>query len=178
VEFACTSPPSSSSPATSDVEANLATAERLIRRAAGYGAQLIATPENTNFLGPHHDKVRLAEPLDGPTVHRFAALARELGIHLLIGSFNEASPQAGRCYNTSVLLGPDGAINRPPTASFTCSTSTSPTRFGSASPTPSSPATRRWWSDTPLGSDRPVDLLRPALPRAVPSAGRRRARRS
>jgi predicted amidohydrolase len=95
---------------TSRVEANLATAEGLIRRAAGYGAALIATPENTNFLGPHLAKVRLAEPVDGPTIARFAALARELGVHLLIGSFNEVSPEPSRCYNTSVLLGPDGAV--------------------------------------------------------------------
>lgn len=93
---------------TSDASRNLATAEALIRRAARYGARFVATPENTNYLGPHAEKVRLAEPLDGPTVARFAGLARELGIHVLLGSFNERSPDPARCYNTSVLLGPDG----------------------------------------------------------------------
>lgn len=94
---------------TSDQDRNLATAEALIRRAAGYGAALVATPEATNYLGPHDEKVRRAEPLDGPTVTRLAKLARELGIHLLIGSVNERSPDPARCYNTSVLIGPDGA---------------------------------------------------------------------
>lgn len=95
---------------TSDEERNLRTAEDLIRRAAGYGAKLVATPEATNYLGPHDEKVRRAQPLDGPLVGRFAALARELGIHLLVGSINERGEAPGRCYNTSVLLGADGGL--------------------------------------------------------------------
>jgi predicted amidohydrolase len=94
---------------TSDEAANLDLAEGLARRAAGYGARFIATPENTNFLGPHEEKVRRAQSLDGPVCRRFSALAAELGAHLLLGSFNEASDDAKRCYNTSVLFGPDGS---------------------------------------------------------------------
>jgi predicted amidohydrolase len=95
---------------TSDAAANLEQAEGLIRRAAGYGARFIATPENTNYLGPHADKVRLAEPLDGPTNARFAALARELRVTLLIGSTSErVAGDDRRCANTSLLFGPDGA---------------------------------------------------------------------
>ncbi|MEZ4318013.1 MAG: carbon-nitrogen hydrolase family protein [Myxococcota bacterium] len=93
---------------TSEVQRNRDAAERLIRRAAAYGARFIATPENTNYLGPHTEKVRLAEPVDGPTIGFFASLAAELGVYLLVGSFNEAAPIEGRCFNTSVLLGPDG----------------------------------------------------------------------
>jgi predicted amidohydrolase len=94
---------------TADQEANWAGAEALVRRAAGYGARLVATPENTNYLGPHGEKVRLAETLDGPTCSRFAELAGELEIHLLLGSFNERSDDPQRCSNTSVLFGPDGS---------------------------------------------------------------------
>src|SRR5919107_1991447 len=94
---------------TSDVGANWRQVSRLIERAAGYGAKLVATPENTNFLGPPAEKVRTAEPLDGPTCRRFADLARRLGIHLLLGSFNERGDEPSRCRNTSVLFGPDGA---------------------------------------------------------------------
>jgi predicted amidohydrolase len=93
---------------TSDRDRNLSTAEALIRRAAGYGARFVATPENTDFLGPHDRKVTQAEPVDGPLGRRFSALAAELGIHLLLGSFAERSPDPARCYNTSVLYGPDG----------------------------------------------------------------------
>jgi deaminated glutathione amidase len=93
---------------TSDAEANWRSAAGLIERAAGLGASLVATPENTNYLGPHGEKVRLAESLDGPTASRFAKLAERLEIHLLLGSFNEAGSEPGKCRNTSVLFGPAG----------------------------------------------------------------------
>ncbi len=110
---------------TSNEANNLDTAAALIERAAGYGARLAATPENTNFLGPHEEKVRGAQPLDGPVCSRFAELARRHSMYVLLGSFNElneqartqaaaaaaeaAVPKLGRCNNTSVLFGPDGA---------------------------------------------------------------------
>lgn len=95
---------------TSDEAGNLASAESLIRDAARKGAQLIATPEATNYLGPHRDKVRRAQALDGPLTQRLSALSRELGVHLLIGSINEKSADPERCFNTSLLLGPDGSL--------------------------------------------------------------------
>lgn len=95
---------------TSDESANWESARSLIERAAGYGARLVATPENTNYLGPHEEKVRRAEPLEGPTVTRFADLARRLGVWLLLGSYNEKSDEPNRCYNTSVLFSPEGKI--------------------------------------------------------------------
>lgn len=96
---------------TSDAEGNWRQARELVERAAGHGARLVATPENTNYLGPHAEKVRRAEPLDGPTVGRFRELAARLGVHLLLGSFNErAEGDAARCHNTSVLIAPDGAV--------------------------------------------------------------------
>lgn len=94
---------------TSDAARNQAAAERLIRRAAACGATFVATPENTDFLGPHDQKVRRAEPLDGPVCSFYAGLAQELGIHLLLGSFAERKEgDSARCHNTSVLFGPDG----------------------------------------------------------------------
>lgn len=93
---------------SSDEERNWRAARELIERAAAAGAALVATPENTNYLGPHVEKVRRAEALDGATCERFAGLARGLGIHLLLGSFNERGPDPERCHNTSVLFGPDG----------------------------------------------------------------------
>ncbi|ADV61971.1 Nitrilase/cyanide hydratase and apolipoprotein N-acyltransferase [Isosphaera pallida ATCC 43644] len=95
---------------TSDLDANWCQARDLIVEAARRGASLVATPENTNFLGPHDRKVALAEPLDGPTVARFADLARSLRIYLLLGSYNERAATPDRCHNTSVLFDPTGAI--------------------------------------------------------------------
>ena len=99
---------------TTDIERNLSKTEELVRRAAEMGASLVATPENTSLLGPQFHKVELAEPMDGPIATRLQALARELGIHLLIGSLNEqrVAPDGEidteRCHNTSVLYGPAG----------------------------------------------------------------------
>jgi predicted amidohydrolase len=95
---------------SAETEANWQGARRLIERAAGYGAQLVATPENTNLLGPPGEKVRRAEPLGGPTCSRFSLLAKRLGIYLLLGSFNEEAGDPDRAYNTSVLFGPDGSV--------------------------------------------------------------------
>jgi predicted amidohydrolase len=92
---------------TSDEEANWSSARELIERAAGYGAHFVATPENTNFLGPHTDKVARAQSLDGDTCGRFSELARRCRLFLLLGSFNELG-DSERCYNTSVLFDPQG----------------------------------------------------------------------
>jgi hypothetical protein len=128
---------------TSDVKENLASAEALIRRAAGHGAQLIVTPENTNYLGPHDHKVRIAEAMDGPTVALFTSLAEELALHLVVGSFNERSEEPDRCYNTSIPMGPflEHIEN------YIFSTSIVDPTFGSRSPRPPNPATTRPSSD-------------------------------
>jgi predicted amidohydrolase len=94
---------------TEDERANLAQAEALIRRAASHGASLIGTPENTNFLGAPSTATATARPLDGPVPSRFAALARELGVHLLLGSYNEMGDDPRRHRNTSLLFGSDGS---------------------------------------------------------------------
>jgi predicted amidohydrolase len=99
---------------TDDISANLDVVEAEIRRAAGLGAKLVCTPENTNFLGAQFHKVELAEPLDGPSATRLRKLADELSIHLLVGGFAEQRREADgsvdkqHCYNTSVLYGTGG----------------------------------------------------------------------
>ena len=95
---------------TTDVDANESAARGLVARAAADGARFIALPENWFFIGPLEDKVRLAEPLEGPRVDRMRDLATRLGVHLLLGSVAEVSPEPGRCFNTSVLVGPTGDL--------------------------------------------------------------------
>lgn len=94
---------------TDDRERNLDEAMKLVDVAAGRGAELVALPENVDLIGPQGVKVAAAEPLDGPTLARFAEKAREKGIHLLAGSVGETSPVGGKARNTSVLFGPDGS---------------------------------------------------------------------
>ncbi len=87
---------------------NLDVATGLVRRAAERGASLVGLPENVAWMGSEKDRPSAAERLDGPTLTRFAELARELRIHLLAGSVLESGAPGGRVYNTSVLFGPDG----------------------------------------------------------------------
>ncbi len=87
---------------------NLEAATRLVRRAAERGATLVGLPENVAWMGPERDRPAHAEALDGPTLSRFAELARELRIHLLAGSVLESGGAGGRVHNTSVLFGPGG----------------------------------------------------------------------
>lgn len=93
-----------------DPQTNFRQAEHWIRRAAAAGAALVTTPENTTFLGPPAQKLAIAEPIDGPLHQQFAALARELRIHLLLGSVAERGPDPEHSYNTSLLFGPDGDL--------------------------------------------------------------------
>jgi len=93
----------------SDTDRNLSMTESLVREAADSGAVLIATPEATTYLGPHDRKVKLAEPVDGPTHQRLARLAQELRITLLVGSVAEKL-DADQAYNTTLVFGPDGGL--------------------------------------------------------------------
>ncbi|MFH1808038.1 MAG: carbon-nitrogen hydrolase family protein [Pseudomonadota bacterium] len=96
---------------TEDVARNLASAERWIREAARRGAALVGLPENFAFLGTRErDKLAMQEPLDGPIVQRFRDLARELGVDLILGGFQERSPDPERPYNTSVAIGVSGDL--------------------------------------------------------------------
>jgi deaminated glutathione amidase len=89
----------------------LAQAEPLVREAAAKGAQLIATPEGTNIL--QRSKALLFEAMtaaeDDVAVTGLRALARELGVWLLIGSALVRRPD-GQCANRALLVGPDGAV--------------------------------------------------------------------
>ncbi|MGE5281267.1 MAG: carbon-nitrogen hydrolase family protein [Chloroflexota bacterium] len=93
---------------TADKGRNLASAERLVRAAAADGADLVALPEKWNLLAAGPELLAGAEPLDGPSLTAARAWARELGIHLLAGSVSEQGPD-DKAFNTSVLIGPDGA---------------------------------------------------------------------
>jgi len=95
---------------TADVEGNLAAAEGLIAEAAGRGAGFVALPENFGFLRSTGDPAPDAQTVDGPWVRRLAETARKHHLTLLLGSLPEKSPEPGKVHNTSVLLGPDGAV--------------------------------------------------------------------
>jgi predicted amidohydrolase len=94
--------------------AALAHVEPLIREAAVAGAKLILTPEATNFLirdRAARDAVLTLQDQDAVVVH-LRALARELGVWLLIGSAIVKSGHAGddRAANRSLLIDDAGAV--------------------------------------------------------------------
>ncbi len=95
---------------TTDTEANLASAERLVRAASDDGATLVVLPERLDIRGAAADYAAGAEPLDGRPVSWARALARELGIDLVAGSVAERREGRERVSNTSVHVGPDGEI--------------------------------------------------------------------
>ena len=95
---------------TDDRARNLTRTLGFVREAAASGAGLIALPENFAWLRPEGSAAVWSEPLDGETATRFGALARDLGVWLLLGSLPETADDPRRAHNTSVLLRSDGTI--------------------------------------------------------------------
>ncbi len=96
--------------ATDDFDRNLATADRLVRDAAGRGAELIVLPEKWSVLGTPEDLIAGAQPLDGEAISWARGIARELGIDLLAGSIVEHVEGREKRANTSVHVSPDGEL--------------------------------------------------------------------
>jgi deaminated glutathione amidase len=94
---------------TPDRDRNLAAADRLTRAAAEAGAELVVLPEKWPVLGTPEETIAAAEPFDGPVLAWAKAIARELEIDLVAGSFSERT-DGGRGANTSLHVGPDGEL--------------------------------------------------------------------
>ena len=96
--------------AGADVDANLRAADTHVRAAAADGANLVVLPEKWLVLGSPDDLRAGAQPLDGPAVAWARETARELGIDLVAGSISERVEDGERLRNTSLHVGPDGAV--------------------------------------------------------------------
>ncbi len=94
-----------------EVAANVAAASALIRAAAAEGAVYVQTPEMTSLLDRNRaemaTKIRSEE--EDTALAAFQALAKELGIHLHVGSL-PIKLEGDRAANRGFLIGPDGAI--------------------------------------------------------------------
>jgi len=95
---------------TTDVDHNIERADRFTRAAAADGARLVVLPEKWSLLGRGEDLLAGAQALDGSAVSWACAVARELGIDLVAGSVCERTAAGERLRNTSLHIGPDGAI--------------------------------------------------------------------
>ncbi|WP_022724082.1 carbon-nitrogen hydrolase family protein [Rhodopseudomonas sp. B29] len=90
---------------------SLAQGTALIREAAAAGADYVLTPEVSNMMQLNREALfeRLAEEDSDASLKAYSELARELNIHLHIGSLAIlATPD--RAANRSFLIGPDGGI--------------------------------------------------------------------
>jgi predicted amidohydrolase len=95
---------------TEDTDRNLEIADRLVRDAAGRGAELVVLPEKWSVLGTREHLAAGAQALDGTAIGWARATARELGIDLVAGSIVESVPGQEKTSNTSVHVGPDGEL--------------------------------------------------------------------
>ena len=97
---------------TADRQANVEKLKKRIRSCAATGAQLVVLPELHNtpyFCQTENASVcDLAETIPGPSTETFGALAKELGIVLVLSLFERRAP--GIYHNTAVVLEKDGTI--------------------------------------------------------------------
>ncbi|WP_458759334.1 carbon-nitrogen hydrolase family protein [Afipia sp. TerB] len=92
-------------------QTSLAQATQLIREARDKGADYVQTPEVSNMMQVNRKGLfeLIASEEDDASLKAYRELARELQIHLHVGSLAlRATPE--RAVNRSFLIGPDGAI--------------------------------------------------------------------
>ena len=96
---------------STDIEENIVTVERLVRKAVSHGAEYVQTPEMTNIVERKREALAAAikPEREDPAVERFAKLAGELGIVLHIGSLALKAAD-GKIANRALLFGPNGKI--------------------------------------------------------------------
>jgi predicted amidohydrolase len=96
---------------TDNIAENLKQAELMIREAAGKGAKLIVTPENTcHILTPSIEKLKTAVVQEAhPAIEQFSKLAFELGVWILIGSI-AIKIADDKLANRSMLFSPEGSL--------------------------------------------------------------------
>src|SRR5919205_994854 len=97
---------------TGDKETMIQRHEELTRAAAAQGVQIIGFQEL--FYGPYFGAVQdqkyyeYVEPIPGPTTERFQALAKELGIVIVLPIYEVANE--GEYYNTAAVIDADGSL--------------------------------------------------------------------
>ena len=95
---------------TGDKESMIKAHEDYARSAAEQGAKIVCFQEL--FYGPYFCQLQdarfyeYAESVPGPTVDRFAALAKELGIVMILPVYEQEQP--GLLYNTAAVVDADG----------------------------------------------------------------------
>ncbi len=90
-----------------NIENNLQKIEKMIKEAAVGGAELIAFPENAEYIGT--DYPGNAQQVPGPVTDSFSAWAKQYQIYIHCGSITQKR-EGGTPYNTSFLWNKEGKI--------------------------------------------------------------------
>lgn len=97
---------------STDIRENISKLKENIRGCAKVGAELVVLQElhNSVYFCQTEDAslCNLAEPIPGPSTEEFGALAKELGIVLVLSLFERRAP--GVYHNTAVVIEKDGSI--------------------------------------------------------------------
>ncbi len=152
----------------------MALADRLTRAAAADGAELIVLPEKWTAMGSERGPEGGCPTLEGgPAVEWARALARELGVEMVAGSILEQVPGQEKLSNTSVHLDRDGEIRAiyRKVHMFDVEVGGRVYRESELEQAGREIVVSATAEGVELGI---VDLLRPALPGAVPDTGRAR----
>jgi predicted amidohydrolase len=94
-----------------DVNGNIDAAAKLIREAKGHGADYVQTPEQTSLMELDRASLfaHVVEEERDPALGAFRELARELGIHLHIGSL-AVKVSVDKAANRAFVIDPQGEI--------------------------------------------------------------------
>ena len=98
---------------TNRLDDNFTTVATLAQQAVSQGAKMIFFPENFNFLGTSFtESLKIAQPLDGPLISRYSALAKSLNLWLSLGGFQERNPSdpSTHLYNCHIIISGEGEI--------------------------------------------------------------------
>lgn len=96
-----------------DLTANFSTCSRLVKEAAAAGVKFVCFPENFSYMGAKDgDSLKIAQPLDGPIMKGYCSLAKESGIWLSLGGFQERGSDDTHLRNTHVLVDDAGNIRQ------------------------------------------------------------------
>lgn len=95
---------------TDNVKVNVDKAVELIQEAATKKPDVIVLPENFHLMGTKKDLFEKAETIDGPTLTRLKALAKELGIYIVAGTMKLKVSDEKKLRNTCCVINPKGEI--------------------------------------------------------------------
>lgn len=97
--------------AVGDTGKNFDTCTKLAEEAAAAGAAMLFLPECFSFIGTAQtESLAIAEPLSGPLMARYRQLARDTGLWLSLGGFQEKGPDTNHIFNCHVVVTSAGDI--------------------------------------------------------------------